>query len=70
MLVDDTLANHLRPFRLSDLVACGEDLGSEGDKFRVVLCVDRVERTTLDRSGREWFLRKHAKFNYIAVWGN
>ena len=67
MLVDDTFANHLRAFRLGDLVARSKDLSGEGVKFRVILHVDRVERVTLDRSGREWFFRKHSQFNYIAV---
>jgi hypothetical protein len=66
-LIDDALANHLRAFRFGDLVARCEDLSGEGVKFRVILHVDRVERVTLDRSGREWFFRKHSQFNYIAV---
>jgi len=67
MLVDDTFANHLRAFRLGDLVARSEDLSGEGVKFRVILHVDRVERVTLDRGGQEWFFRKHSNINYIAV---
>ena len=42
MLVDDTLANHLRAFRLGDLVARSEDLSGEGVKFRVILHVDHL----------------------------
>ena len=66
MPVDDTLANHLRAFRLCDLVARSEDLSGEGVKFRVILHVDRVERAT-DRSDREGFFRRHSESNYIAV---
>jgi hypothetical protein len=47
MLVDDTLANHLRAFRLGDLVARSEDLSGEGVNFHVILHVNRVERVTL-----------------------
>lgn len=70
MLVDDTLANHLRAFRLGDLVTRSEDLSCEGVKFRVILHVDRVERVTLDRSGQKGFFRKHTDTNYIAVYRN
>jgi hypothetical protein len=70
VLVDDTLANHLRAFRLGDLVARSEDLGGQRVKFCVILHVDRVERMTLDRSGRKGFFRKHTDFNYIAVYRN
>ena len=67
MLVDDTLANHLRAFRLGDLVARSEDLSGEGVNFHVILHVNRVERVTLDRSSREGFFREHSKFNCIAL---
>jgi hypothetical protein len=36
LLFKDTLTNHLRAFRLGDLVTLGEDLSGEGVKFRVI----------------------------------